>query len=144
MATAEVELKSPFIPLFQRKNFLSAILTLFDKEGKGRFSNGMTLELYSELLGQDTRVLRNKPIAPSLHHFITALLLTGCFARRKILRKIFDNLVGLFGKDLSPARDHIVDRALPFLVALARRHDLLQIVARAAQLNDQLLPVRLR
>jgi hypothetical protein len=45
MATAEVELKSPFVPLFQRGNFLRAM---------GRFSNRMTLELYSELLGQDT------------------------------------------------------------------------------------------
>jgi hypothetical protein len=62
MATAEVELKSPFVPLFKGGIFSVRFLTLFDKacpesyrrEGKGRFSNRMTLELYSELLGQDT------------------------------------------------------------------------------------------
>ena len=43
---------------------------LFDKEGKGRFSNRMTQELYSELLGQDTRsaslivILRGRVNAP--------------------------------------------------------------------------------
>jgi hypothetical protein len=52
MATAEVELKSPFVPLFQRGIFSVQFSPLFAKEGKGRFSNRMTLELYSELLGQ--------------------------------------------------------------------------------------------
>jgi len=40
MAAAELELKSPFIPLFQRGIFLLKVLTLFGKEGKGRFAGG--------------------------------------------------------------------------------------------------------
>jgi len=35
MATAEVELKSPFVPLFQRGNFLRAILTPLCQRGEG-------------------------------------------------------------------------------------------------------------
>jgi hypothetical protein len=37
MVTAEVELKSPFVPLFQRGSVLRAILIPLAKEGKGRF-----------------------------------------------------------------------------------------------------------
>jgi hypothetical protein len=35
MATAEVELKSPFVPLFQRGNFSPEILTPLLKRGEG-------------------------------------------------------------------------------------------------------------
>jgi hypothetical protein len=37
MAMVEAALKSPSIPLFQRGKFCSKNLTLFGKEGKGRF-----------------------------------------------------------------------------------------------------------
>jgi len=39
-----------FSPLFDK-----ACPESYRREGKGRFSNRMTPELYSELLGQDTR-----------------------------------------------------------------------------------------
>ena len=35
MAATEVELKSPFVPLFQRGNFLRAILTPLCQRGEG-------------------------------------------------------------------------------------------------------------
>jgi hypothetical protein len=34
---AELELKSPSVPLFQRGNFFLGFSPLFEKEGKGRF-----------------------------------------------------------------------------------------------------------
>jgi hypothetical protein len=37
MAAAELEVKSPSVPLFQRGIFLYAVQPLFGKEGKGRF-----------------------------------------------------------------------------------------------------------
>jgi len=46
MATAEVELKSPCPPFFKGGIFSVRFSPLFAKEGKGRFSNRMTLELY--------------------------------------------------------------------------------------------------
>jgi hypothetical protein len=63
MAVAEVALKSPLIPLFQRGNFLRRTLTPpfdglradFGKEGKGRFFGGMRRKLCGELWFQDTR-----------------------------------------------------------------------------------------
>src|ERR1043166_9068522 len=39
---------------------------------------------------------------------------------RKTLCKILDDLFDLFRKNLRPPRDHIVDRALPLLLSLAR------------------------
>jgi hypothetical protein len=41
MAAAEVALKSPSVPLFQRENFPRSTLTLFGKEKKGRFLGEM-------------------------------------------------------------------------------------------------------
>jgi hypothetical protein len=35
MATAELELKSPSVPLFQRENFLGKVLTPLWKRGEG-------------------------------------------------------------------------------------------------------------
>ena len=46
----------PLSPLFKGGIFSVGFQPLFGNEGKGRFSDGMTRELYSELLGQDTRV----------------------------------------------------------------------------------------
>jgi len=58
MATAGVELESPFVSLFSKGIFLSAILTpLLPKRGRGDFSDGTIRELQSQLLGQNTDVL---------------------------------------------------------------------------------------
>ena len=55
MAAAELELKSPSIPLFQRGDFSRyGFNPSFGKEGKGRFFNRMSCELCGDL-GQDTR-----------------------------------------------------------------------------------------
>ena len=52
---AEVELKSPFVPLFSKGEFSPRDFNPpFGKEGKGRFSNEMTRRLYYEFWGQDT------------------------------------------------------------------------------------------
>jgi hypothetical protein len=56
MAAAELALKSPSVPLFQRGNFLGMALTPpfdglragFGKEGKGRFSNGMSCDYVAD------------------------------------------------------------------------------------------------
>jgi len=47
MAAAKVELKSSFVPFFQRVKFLPAILTLFAKGWKVRFSDGRAAEASS-------------------------------------------------------------------------------------------------
>jgi len=50
MAAAEVELKSPFVhPLCKGGVFSMEFLPLFGKEGKGRFSDGITRALYRNL-----------------------------------------------------------------------------------------------
>jgi len=53
MAAAEVKLKSPFITPFSKGEFFSPgfLTPLLKKRGKGRFLDGMTLELWSERLG---------------------------------------------------------------------------------------------
>jgi hypothetical protein len=48
----KIELKSPFSPFFKRGFFSVGSQPLFGKEGEGRFSDGMTRELCSELLIQ--------------------------------------------------------------------------------------------
>jgi hypothetical protein len=54
MAQLKFELKSPFIPLFQRGSFLFRTLNpSFEKRGRGRFV-GMAKELCGEFLRQDT------------------------------------------------------------------------------------------
>ena len=53
MAAAELELKSPFVT-FQTGEFLHGILTPLWKRREGEISDGMTRELCSELLTQDT------------------------------------------------------------------------------------------
>ena len=45
----------PLSPFFKGEIFSVRFSPLFAKEGKGRFSDGMTRELCRELLGQDTR-----------------------------------------------------------------------------------------
>jgi hypothetical protein len=70
MAATQVELKSTFVPLFQRGILLRGILTPpfdglragFGKEGKGRFSDAMTTDLDNELWFQDASfALQNDP-----------------------------------------------------------------------------------
>jgi hypothetical protein len=90
MTAAEVELKSPFVPLFQRRNVtkmgsrkkksqvrhskkLRFSVPLFEKEGKGRFSDGMMRELCSELQGHDTSVFLNNALSTTA----TAATLSG-------------------------------------------------------------------
>jgi hypothetical protein len=59
MAAAELELKSPFVPLFQRGNFLHRTLTPpfdelragFGKEGKGRFFKRNELRIMWRISG---------------------------------------------------------------------------------------------
>jgi hypothetical protein len=59
MAAAELELKSPSVPLFQRGNYLGRALTpsleTLEKRGRGDFLSGMSCELCGGFLGQDTR-----------------------------------------------------------------------------------------
>ncbi|GEM_PF-2533719 len=75
MAAAEVELKSPFCPPFSKGEFSPWDSNpLFGKEGKGRFSDGMTRELYSELLGQDTRSWLKKAKHAIGSHFVKGKL----------------------------------------------------------------------
>jgi hypothetical protein len=60
MLTAGSELKSPFVPLFQRGNFLRGLQTLFGKEGKGRFfaeeGTNYVANFWVTTLAQETRV----------------------------------------------------------------------------------------
>src|SRR5262249_7812062 len=48
MTAAEVTLKSPSFPLFQRRNFLRTLTPLW-KKGKGRFLGGVRRELFGKL-----------------------------------------------------------------------------------------------
>src|SRR5262245_41736971 len=60
MIAAEVTFKSPFVLLFQRENFLHRTLHLLEKHVlsqvkgvKGGFLDGVTRELFGQLLRQD-------------------------------------------------------------------------------------------
>jgi hypothetical protein len=55
IGATELVLKSPSVPLFQRGNFLRRNLTPLWKRGEGEIFGGSEVELFSELLDQDTR-----------------------------------------------------------------------------------------
>jgi hypothetical protein len=58
MATAGVELESPFVSLFSKGDFSQCdSYPSLPKRGRGDFSDGTIRELQSQLLGQNTDVL---------------------------------------------------------------------------------------
>jgi uncharacterized membrane protein len=77
-------------------------------------------------------------ITPVFHHSIIPFFWLTTF-RRKTFRKIFDDLINLFRENLRAAVYHVVNGALPFLVGFPRGYNLLQVVARVAELNDEFL-----
>ncbi len=61
MAAAEVGLKSPSIPLFERGNYLGRALTPLWKRGEGEILGAQwDGNICGELLGQDTRNMELK------------------------------------------------------------------------------------